>query len=316
MRGPFHALSGSVTAVPAPNGSPTSEARKHRRHRWVIRSLTSISLALLTGYLAILGFLYGRQRPLLYGNGIGRVTVTPDSVGLSQAQSFTLSTPDGALLSMWFVPPNNNTSPVFLYFHGKEGSLRQRAGRIKAMSATGSGVLALDYRGFGASTGSPTEAGLYSDGETAYRWLAARVEPKRIVLMGESLGTGIAVWLASRQPAAALILQSPYTSVADLAARSYPLFPVRLLMQDQFHSDLLIDKVHMPVLIQHGEKDTIVPIIFGERLYALANQPKRFLVYPSAAHNDLPQFGAYADAAAFALGAMESRWLGKNDVTP
>jgi fermentation-respiration switch protein FrsA (DUF1100 family) len=292
------------------------EAGKRRSRQWLTRSLAGAGVVLLTGYLAILGFLDARQRPLLYGNDIGRVAVTPEAVGLSQAQSFTVSTPDGERLSLWFVPPSDDKAPVYLYFHGKEGSLRQRAGRIRAMSQTGGGVVALDYRGFGASTGSPTEEGLYTDGETAYRWLAARVDPQRIVLMGESLGTGIAVWLASRQVAAALILESPYTSVADLAARSYPLFPVRLLMQDQFHSDRLIDKVHIPLLIQHGTKDTIVPIIFGERLFALANQPKRLLVYSNAGHNDLPQFGAYADAAAFVSGAMQNHRLGQNEFSP
>jgi pimeloyl-ACP methyl ester carboxylesterase len=263
------------------------------------RWLRFIFLTLVVCYLAVLGVLYAVQRPLLYGSEINRVKVTPAQAGVAQAQAETLTTVDGEKLSAWFVAPTDAGKPVYLYFHGKEGSLRQRVRPIQSMAAGGSGVLAIDYRGFGASSGEPTEAGLYEDGEAAYNWLRARVAASRIILVGESLGTGVAVWLAAREPAAALILKAPFTSAADVAAERYPFVPVRWFMKDQFRSDRFIGAVHMPVLIQHGERDNVVPVAYGKRLFVLANEPKQFRLYPDAGHNDLWRYGADTDAAAF-----------------
>jgi len=250
-------------------------------------------------YLVVTGALYGMQRSLLYGSEIDRMRVTPAQAGLSEAQSLTLTTADGETLSAWFVAPSGEGRPVYLFFHGKDGSLRQRVRQIQAMSSNGTGVLAIDYRGFGASSGSPTETGLYLDSEAAYQWLRARVAASRIVLVGESLGTGVAVWLAARQPAAALILKAPFTSAVDIAAERYPFVPVHWFMKDQFHSDRLINLVHMPLLIQHGDEDKVVPVAYGKQLFALANEPKQIRLYPDAGHNDLWRHGADVDAARF-----------------
>jgi uncharacterized protein len=263
------------------------------------RWLRFIFLTLAFCYLAAVGALYGMQRPLLYGSEINRMTVTPAQAGLPEAQSLTLTTADGEALSAWFVAPADAGKPVYLYFHGKEGSLRQRVHQIQAMAVGGTGVLAIDYRGFGASSGQPTETGLYQDSEAAYRWLRGRVAASRIILVGESLGTGVAVWLAAQEPAAALVLKAPFTSAVDIAAERYPFVPVHYFMKDQFHSDQFIGRVHMPVLVQHGLRDTVVPVAYGKQLFALANEPKQIRLYPDAGHNDLWRHGADADAAAF-----------------
>jgi fermentation-respiration switch protein FrsA (DUF1100 family) len=155
--------------------------------------------------------------------------------------------------------------------------------------------VALSYRGYGGSSGSPTEEGLINDARTAYAFAAARYAPERIVLWGESLGSGLATALAAEKPVARVVLQSPFTSAADIGARRYWFVPVRLLMKDQYRSDLRVGKVTAPVLVLHGESDDIVPIAFGEQLYGLITAPKRFVRFPGGGHNDL---GSRAVAAA------------------
>jgi len=174
-----------------------------------------------------------------------------------------------------------------LYLHGNGASLRWRLDRFRALTADGTGLVGLSYRGYGGSSGTPTEAGLIKDAEAAYAFTAARYAPARIVLWGESLGSGVAVALAAEKPVGHVVLQSPFTSAAEVGAQRYWFAPVRLLMKDQFRSDLRIGKVTAPVLVLHGDRDTVVPFALGERLYGLIKAPKRFVGFPGAGHNDL-----------------------------
>ncbi len=147
------------------------------------------------------------------------------------------------------------------------------------------GLLAIEYRGYASSTGSPSERGLKLDGEAAYAAaIASGVAPERIVALGESLGSGVAVALAARHKIGALVLDSPYSSIADVAAAAYWFVPVRALLRDPFRNDLLIGSVTAPMLMVHGTKDLVTPIRFGEKLFALANQPKEFWRVEGAAH--------------------------------
>ena len=147
------------------------------------------------------------------------------------------------------------------------------------------GLLAIEYRGYASSTGSPSEHGLKLDGEAAYAAaIASGVAPERIVALGESLGSGVAVALAARHKIGALVLDSPYSSIADVAAAAYWFVPVRALLRDPFRNDLLIGSVTAPTLIVHGTKDLVVPIRFGEKLFALANPPKEFWRVEGAPH--------------------------------
>jgi fermentation-respiration switch protein FrsA (DUF1100 family) len=151
--------------------------------------------------------------------------------------------------------------------------------------ASGWGFLAISYRGYGGSTGSPTQKGLLHDAEAAYAAARAKeYEGRRIVLMGESLGTGVATDMAAAHEAAALVLDSPYFSALEIAAAHFSFFPVRWLMHDQFRSDLAIGKIGVPLLIVHGEDDDIVPISSARRLFELANEPKTFIAVPGGAH--------------------------------
>src|SRR5262249_58512621 len=150
--------------------------------------------------------------------------------------------------------------PVLLYSHGNGGPLRGGVVRSRDLTADGTGLVALSYRGYGGSSGAPTEAGLVDDALAAYAFTRARYPAERIVLWGESLGTGVAVALAAQNPVGHLILQSPFTSAADVGAQQYWFVPVRLLMKDKFPSDLRIGKVAAPVLVLHGDRDNIVPM--------------------------------------------------------
>jgi fermentation-respiration switch protein FrsA (DUF1100 family) len=188
-----------------------------------------------------------------------------------------------------------------LYLHGNAATLREKSPRIKALAAQDFSVLAFDWRGFGRSTGTPSQQGLDLDADAALDWLSGKVDPAKIIVLGESLGTGVAVDLATRRKFAGLALEGAFSSTADVAQTRYPIFPVRLLMKDQFRSDLQIGKITMPLLQQHGTDDHIIPIEFGEKLFALAPEPKKFIRYEGAHHNDLPEkFSSYGDLAKFA----------------
>jgi len=196
------------------------------------------------------------------------------------------------------VPPRAGKKLV-IYFQGNAGGLDLRAERFGRLTADGTGVLALCYRGYGGSTGSPSEAGLIRDALAAYDYAVARQPAARIVLWGESLGTGVAVALAAERDVGGVILDAPFSSIADVGAAAYPFAPVRWLIKDPFHSDRRIARVHAPLLIRHGEGDAVVPIRFGERLFALANEPKRFERFAGEGHVITDERGGMDSVRAF-----------------
>lgn len=243
-------------------------------------------------YGGFVALLYMAQRLLQYFPE--RRHTTPAMGGLPEAEEKVLDTADGERVIVWHVPPRGER-PVFLYFHGNGGSLRWREERFGALISDGSGLIALSYRGYGGSSGRPTEKGLIKDAAAAYAFAVARYPPQRIVLWGESLGSAMALAVAAQNPVGCLVLEAPFTSAADVGARHYWFVPVRLFMKDQFRSDLCASHVTAPVLVVHGENDAIVPITLGKQLYDLIQAPKRFVRVPGAGHNDL---GAEAVAAA------------------
>jgi uncharacterized protein len=208
----------------------------------------------------------------------------PAEAGLSGIEELRLMTDDGETLVAWHLPPSGG-HPLILYFHGNGGALADRVRRFRMFAASGYGFLAISYRGYGGSTGTTTQTGLIRDGEAAYREARARgYDGDHIVLMGESLGTGIATALAAAHEAAALVLDSPFSSAVDIAAAHYRMFPVRWLMLDQFRSDLAIRDVHIPVLIVHGDADRVIPPNLAKQLFELANEPKEFMSVPGGEH--------------------------------
>jgi fermentation-respiration switch protein FrsA (DUF1100 family) len=253
-------------------------------------------IVLLVGYLGVVVLLYFMQRALMYFPDSERMS--PAAAGLPGAEEILLDTADGERLIAWHLPAQGDR-PVVLYLHGNGGALSHRAQRFRALTADGTGLVAIDYRGFGGSSGQPTESGLLIDAATAYEFAAARYPSARIVVWGESLGTGVAVGLAAERPIGRLVLEAPFTSAVDLAARRYPFVPVRWLMKDQYRSDLHIASVAAPLLVLHGARDPIVPIAYGERLFGLAREPKRFVRFAEGEHEDLDRFGALAVVKTF-----------------
>jgi uncharacterized protein len=256
-------------------------------------------ITLLVGYGAIVALAYFAQRSLLYFPE--RTHTTPAVAGLPQAEEVELATSDGERVIAWHVAPRSER-PVVLYFHGNGGALAWRADRFRRIVADGTGLIALSYRGYGGSSGRPSEAGLLQDAEATYAFATARYPAERLVLYGESLGTGVAVALAAEHKIGKVILEAPFTSAVDVGAAAYPFLPVRLLMHDRFRSDQRIGKVTAPVLVIHGARDNVVPIAYGERLYALITAPKKFVRFPEGHHSDLDSHGAPAAVRDFLAG--------------
>jgi fermentation-respiration switch protein FrsA (DUF1100 family) len=252
-------------------------------------ALKWLLIVVALGYGGLLALMYVFQRSLMYFPDPTRTS--PAAAGLPQAEEITLTSSDGETLVAWYVPARG-TKPVVIYFQGNAEGLAARVGRFTWLTADGTGLLALCYRGYCGSTGKPSESGLIRDAMAAYDFVRARFPARRIVLFGESLGTGVAVALAAEREIGALILDAPYTSIADVGAAAYPFAPVRWLLKDPFRSDQRIARVKAPLLMLHGARDNIVPIAFGEKLFSLANQPKHMVRFPLGGHVNLDDYGA------------------------
>lgn len=240
-------------------------------------------------YVAVLVAMFFFQRALMYFPDTRRLD--PGQAGLPDARVVEFASADGVTLVAWHVPAQAG-KPLVIYFQGNAGGLDLRVARFRKLTNDGTGLLALNYRGYGGSGGRPNEKGLIADANAAYDFAAKEVLPSRIVLFGESLGTGVAVALASEREIGGLILDAPFTSAADVGAAAYRFAPVRWFMRDPFYSDRRIGKVRAPLLVLHGERDFIVPIGFGERLFTLANEPKRMQRFPQGGHVNLDDHGA------------------------
>ncbi|WP_027521935.1 alpha/beta hydrolase [Bradyrhizobium sp. Ec3.3] len=256
-----------------------------------------IAIVIATGYLAGLVVLYVRQRDMLFPiPPVGRTL--PDAAGFPEAEEHVLTTSDGEKVIIWHVPAKPGR-PVILFFPGNGDFLAGLVSRFRAMTADGTGLVALSYRGYAGSGGAPSEQGLLRDAAAAYAFTTARYAAERIVVWGFSLGSGVAVAVASEHPIGKLILEAPYTSTVDVAASAFWFVPVRLLMRDRFRSDERIARVTVPLLIMHGANDLVIPIVFGERLFALAHEPKQFVRFPGGGHDNLDSFGAIETARHF-----------------
>jgi fermentation-respiration switch protein FrsA (DUF1100 family) len=262
--------------------------------------MTVLKWSLIVGAACYFGFvtlLYFAQRSILYPIP-EKTRTSPAAAGFPEAEEHILSTTDGEKLIAWHVPPRAG-KPVVVFFHGNGDILAWRAPWFSKLIADGTGLVAVSFRGYAGSSGSPTEAGLLQDAEAAYAFAAQRYSAERIVSWGYSLGTGPAVALAARHRTAALILEAPYTSIADVAAAAFPFAPVRWFVRDSFHSNQWIANVKSPILIMHGGRDATIPIRFGEKLYEFAHEPKQMVRFPEAAHDDLDSFGTTDVARAF-----------------
>jgi hypothetical protein len=238
--------------------------------------------ALATALLAL------NTRALIYHPSTQEVA--PNFPGV---EAVRIETADGERIVAWWRPPPTQGAPVFLFFDGNGGRPEIWEGRWRRIAEGGAGFLAVYYRGYSGSSGTPSEQGLRLDARAGYDWLLAHGQtPEKIIIHGFSLGSGVAVRLASERPARALILEAPFTGIDDVAAEQYSPW-ARWVIQDSFRSCDVIGAVRMPILIVHGDGDSVVPYAQGERLFALAPEPKTFVRMVGSDHATLVRDGLY-----------------------
>ncbi|MEJ2228745.1 MAG: alpha/beta fold hydrolase [Alphaproteobacteria bacterium] len=263
----------------------------------VLGYLIKITLVFVVVYVAVTAFMYFFQRRLTYLPDTTRYS--PAQHRLSGVTEVILDTSDGEHIIAWYLPAKPG-KPTLLYFHGNGGGLLTRSDRFKLFQDVGYGVFMPSYRGYSGSTGSPSEKANIADATLAYNHLIKLgIPPERIVLYGESLGTGVAVQTAAAHRVGALVLDSPYTSLVDVAKLSYRFLLVDTLMADRYESKAYIGRVHVPLLIMHGERDVVVPPKFSAELFKMANEPKKRVTFPKAGHSDIHYFGAFATLQRF-----------------
>jgi fermentation-respiration switch protein FrsA (DUF1100 family) len=248
----------------------------------VLKVASVLVLIIVAAYIAALAYLYLLQRQFVFVPGGSLATPAERSLGAVEVVSIRAK--DGTELAGWYTPAAPEL-PTVLYFQGNAGNISDRSDRFRYVLDSGFGLLAVSYRGYPGSDGFPSEEALFSDAIRAYDWLAER--NNCIVIHGESLGTAVATYVAAERPAAALILEAPFTAALDIAAATYPWVPVRLLMRDPFLSREHIKKVEEPVLILHGTDDLVIPVEHAEKLFVLAREPKRLAILEGAGHPDL-----------------------------
>jgi len=248
----------------------------------------------VAAYLCIITIMYVTQRNLMYhpDKNLGR----PMDSGLPEMVAVNLTNDEGQKVVSWYKSASTN-KPTLVYFHGNAGNIGDRHDKVRPFLDHGIGVMLVGYRGYGNNAGNPTEEGLYSDAALALDFLSRTgIMPDHWVLYGESLGSGIAVEMAQRigtvSPAAALILEAPFSSMADAGKNHYPWLPVNVLLKDRYDSISKIKSVNTPLLILHGTADKVVPIELGRKLFNTAVDPKSVHWISGAGHDDLFDHGA------------------------
>lgn len=233
-------------------------------------------ISVVLGYAAILLLVYFLQSQLVY-HPHKSITATPADLGY-EYENVTIVTEDNNQLHGWFVPADTANLTV-LYFHGNAGNISGRMETIQLLHQLGLNVFIFDYRGYGQSEGHPTEEGTYRDAEAAWNYLQSErdIPGSDIVIMGRSLGGSVAAWLAARKNPAASIIETTFTSAADLGADLYPWLPVRWMIKYEYNTLQNIQEIDSPVFMSHSRADQVVPFHHSKKLFEAANQPKVFL---------------------------------------
>ena len=235
----------------------------------------SLLRTLLVVYLGVLALMWLFQGRLLYQTGMSGHVGTPGSAGMAY-ESVTLNTEDGLALDAWWIPAEDARASL-LFFHGNAGNISHRLRSLEQFHQLGLSVLILDYRGYGRSEGRPSESGTALDARAAWQWLQSREPDLPRILFGRSLGAAVAAELATEVPADAVILESVFRSVPELAQRLYPIFPARWLARFEYPVVEQVRQIAAPLLVIHSEEDEIIPFSEGEAVFAAANEPKQFL---------------------------------------
>lgn len=251
--------------------------------------LYTLLLTAVVIYLLIMLAMFVFQRRLMYYPA--SEIHAPDHYGVEQATVIPLVTEDNITIEAWHVLQADTALPLIVYFHGNAGHIGDRMEKINHFIKAGFGILALSYRGYGKSAGRPSEQGLYEDARTALQHALDELglKPEKVILYGESLGTGIATHTAKAMadkgtPVGGLVLEAPYTSVARRSQEMYPFIPAGWLVRDKYHSIDKIAHIHCPLMIFHGEQDTVIPVHHGRAMLAAAQEPKRGVFFPDVDH--------------------------------
>ena len=235
-------------------------------------SLFYIFGLILIVYLIVTLGLYIFQRKLLYYPNFNS-DIKGD--GLSHSfENINIKTKDNINLKGWFHLKDLKKKTI-LFFHGNAGSLDNRIYKLNLLGNLDINFLIIAWRGYSGSSGKPTELGLYQDAKSAVNWLNLKgITEKNIILYGESLGTSVAIEIGQHKNFAGIILEAPFTSMADTGKKHYPFFPVKLLLKDKYENENKIKNIKFPILVMHGKKDKIIPFYMGKEIYNLANEPK------------------------------------------
>ena len=261
------------------------------RKRWL--AIIAVPTLVAFGYLWVILWFAAHQRDFQYTPGGSRVA--PETVGLDGFAAVEIPTEDGERILAWWAVPSPGGG-VVLFLHGTPSTLPDTVWRLPDLRKSGLGVMAIDCRGYGGSTGTPSELGLRADARAAFDFIHAAAPESRIAVFGESLGTGIAVALARERRVAGVLLNAPYASVLRLLELRGPPLPYRLLLTDKFDSEALIGAIGVPVMILHGTADESVPVTEARRLYAAAREPKTMIEVEGAGHLAAWEGGAKAPA--------------------
>lgn len=243
------------------------------------------------GYLLLVGGMVCFQRDMIYHPG--RHVPDPAEVGLPEMVPVPVRAADGWVVTGWYAPPSDGRAPTIVLFHGNGGTLAARARKARAFLDAGYGVYLAEYRGYGGNAGRPTEAGLYADARAVLQWLTTRGIPEsRLVLYGESLGSGVATQIAAERPdLVAVVLEAPFTRLPDLAPPYLLPGLAELLMVDKYDNAAKIAQVAAPLLIIHGDRDETVPPAMGRALLHSARTKTHGVFLPDAGHNDVWDHG-------------------------
>ena len=238
--------------------------------------LNLLIMTTVSTYLLVIVLAFTNQSRLIYFPQ-QQISDTPSAIGLDYTP-VNIATADGETLHGWWVPAPDAKGTV-LFFHGNAGNISHRINYLKMFERLGYNTLLFDYRGYGQSSGAPSESGTYLDAQAAWRYLTETqgIAVERIVLFGESLGGAVAAWLAAREKPGLLVLASTFTSVPDMAAEIYPFLPVRWIARFQYNTLESLQSVTCPVFIAHSPDDDIVPFAQSQRLLEAAPEPKEFL---------------------------------------
>ncbi|MBA3602208.1 MAG: alpha/beta hydrolase [Parachlamydiaceae bacterium] len=250
-----------------------------------------LSLSVLTIVFIFLFAIYIYQGNLIYFPG--KRAPTAEETRVPELQTIALHTDDGLTLTAWYSPPSLPNMPTLVYLHGNSGHIGHRSKSINFYLNNGFGVLFLAYRGFSGNPGTPSEKGLYEDARAAIRFLFTKSVPNScLVLLGESLGTAVAIQMATEYNVGALILQSPFTSLSDVGKYIYPHLPIKWLLQDKYESFTKIHRIHCPVLVILAGNDKTIPLQISQKLYDAITAPKKLIISPNKEHNALNESGA------------------------